>query len=238
MKKETASPCTTNITPTDYEVLPLNTLWPDLLPHCIDPAVQTVLNYAVREWIKERGCGADKQDEDTWDILGALDGKCAPPWELGDSCSWDMEFDHRIEEAAKNDDPLAYTAMASTQLCFMIDELRSFNSMLVSDKDQHVVEDICDRFRNHFKPKPESLDWWVIKRACHYMAPFALALAQRAFPDGDWEVLEGVFHSTVVDHQHRRCFEIMFGGYEYEPGSPHPIEFALMTGPLQGGYKN
>ena len=238
MNNETINLGTTQITPSEYEILQFATLWSDIRPHCDDPAIQAVLNDIAREWIKDHGWDEDEPLKQTWDIVEALKGRCPAPWELGDACSWDMEFELRIDMGAENQEPIADAALACSHLHYLIDEVRDIDHTLVSDKEQRLIEGICTRLRDQFKPEPDSLDWWVIKRGCHYMAPFALALAQKVFPDGDWEILEGINHSTVVDEKHHRCFDMLFGDYAHETDYLNPVEFALVTCPYQSGYYN
>jgi hypothetical protein len=219
------------MTPTDYEVLPLNTLWPEIHPHCSAPGVQALMNTSVRNWIKDHGWVQHKPEKDTWNILGALCGKCSAPWELGSSDYWCEEIDRRIEEGVVTDDPLAMLAKTTESMYCMIEEVRSSDSSIVSDKERKLISELYTRTQAAFEPKPESLDWWAIRHACHYVAPFALALAQHAYPDGDWEIVEGNHHSTVVDHLHRRCFDILLYDYKDQRNHVHPLELALQTGP-------
>jgi hypothetical protein len=226
MNKETPDKNGTSMASTDYEVLPLDTLWPDIHPHCCDPEVQALMNTSVRNWIRDHGWSHQKTEKDTWNILGALDGKCAAPWDLGSGDYWCEEVDRRIEEGVYDNDPLAMTAKASEELYCVIEEMHSSGSSIVSDKERQLIGDLYKRAQATFEPKPESLDWWAIRHACHYVAPFALALAQRAYPDGDWGIVQGSQHSTVVDHLKRRCFDILL----YDEREIHPLALALQTG--------
>jgi hypothetical protein len=226
LNKATLDKDGTDLAPADYEILPLNTLWPEIYSHCSDPEVQAQITTSARNWIKDHGWVHHKPEKDTWNILGALCGKCSAPWELGSSDYWCVEIDRRIEEGIHDNDPLAVAANASESLYFAIEELHSSGGSIVSDKERQLISELYTRTQAAFEPKPDSLDWWAIRHACHYVAPFALALAQRAYPDGDWGIIEGSQHSTVVDFLKRRCFDILL----YDEREIHPLALALQTG--------
>jgi len=44
LNKATLDKDGTDLAPADYEILPLNTLWPEIHPHCSDPEVQAQIS--------------------------------------------------------------------------------------------------------------------------------------------------------------------------------------------------
>ncbi|MGB5497209.1 MAG: hypothetical protein WBM97_22305 [Sedimenticolaceae bacterium] len=67
--------------------------------------------------------------------------------------------------------------------------------------------------------------WWAGVGTSHHLARFARELAQLAYPDGEWTVLDGADHSTVVDIRNRRVFDLV-----HHHGPVNPITF------VSGGY--
>ena len=47
-------------------------------------------------------------------------------------------------------------------------------------------------------PQPDSIEWFQVDHACHYIAEWAVAVAQACMPRLSWKIRRSPLHSTVV----------------------------------------
>jgi hypothetical protein len=53
-------------------------------------------------------------------------------------------------------------------------------------------------FRQQFYPQPDTLEWYQLFGACHWLAPFLKQLGKLAFPQWKWKGISGPLHSLAA----------------------------------------
>ena len=63
-------------------------------------------------------------------------------------------------------------------------------------------------------PRPDSIEWFQVHHACHYIAEWALEVAQLHMPQLRWEIRRSGLHSTVIGclrtGEIRVIFDVLF----------------------------
>lgn len=69
---------------------------------------------------------------------------------------------------------------------------------------------------SQFYPKPDSLEWYQLHNAGHYLAPWQRALGRRIFPELVWKIMTGDFHSTAYGTDKDGEIKIIFDILSFE----------------------
>lgn len=67
---------------------------------------------------------------------------------------------------------------------------------------------------NQRMPRPDSIEWFQVHHACHYIAEWAVEVAQVHMPHLRWEIRRSSLHTTVIGFLHtgeiRWLFDVLF----------------------------
>jgi hypothetical protein len=77
--------------------------------------------------------------------------------------------------------------------------------------------------REYFLNPRETPKFFIPMHSCHHIAPFAMCLAT-AWDKGGWQILQGEYHSTVVDVSRKLIFDFLIEDASHEA---EPVWFAL-----------
>ena len=209
--------------PQSYTVLDLDKNWERIVPYCYDVENQKILNECIREWISsnKKQWGHLLKE---WNVVEAFKRKQPAPWEFTSSDYWCNKIDEDIQKQVEEDNPLACAAHHGQMLSYCLYELGK--TALISKSESTVLHKVIHRLQKQFEPTEFMPQWWVPRHSCHDMAPFNLALACSAYPDGEWTIVYGELHSTVVDTRYKRVFDLLLWNY-LEFDGEHPFAFAL-----------
>ena len=152
---------------TDFEkfiVVNLADVWEEeLLPLCYRPEIIKILEECINSW-------HDNHPKRCLTRPWTLSDPELAPWELLDWGSWFDRIQDRIEAAGEKGDPEAVTH--SHILKIILDEELGLSEPAVAE-----LTSILERTERRFSPRREEPEWWMPAGACHFMAPWFLALA-------------------------------------------------------------
>lgn len=66
----------------------------------------------------------------------------------------------------------------------------------------------CDRCVTKI-PEPGTLAWYRAHGKCHWIAPFVLELAKLMFPNDEWELVSGDYHTVVTNKKRSMVLDIL-----------------------------
>jgi hypothetical protein len=79
-----------------------------------------------------------------------------------------------------------------------------------------------------FSKRWKDIHYYIPRAECHVWNPtFSLALAQCVYPDKEWEVVKGYYHTTVVDKKRTMCFDLVYANLSEKDEFPNPLKEAL-----------
>lgn len=173
--------------PTGWSLVDLRGRWSEIHPHCSSFEVRNEHQGCMEGWIEQHARRASPD----W-----------APWEMTMSDAWVTTIDNRVDEAAEIDE-----------------EVREARDAMWVSMSEHIElsdatrAELCAPYNEivkRFEPKAAvDPEWWVPMHACHDFAAFQCALARAWEPKGDWAPFYGGKHSTVVDLEGRRVFDIL-----------------------------
>lgn len=182
-----------------FAVLDLDRIWPyEILP-LIDsqPKLRALHTRSIREW-----CGRYwNTDELATTYTERTHGGA---WQFSTSDYWCTHIDKMIEEAAyehHNEDAQAY-------LAFRDAASHASDGKLLSGSAKNELLEAVKRLRQQFEPNRKEARYWTPCPACHTVTPWCRALAKAWKPKGNWRLIKGDQHSTVVDLKDRLIFDL------------------------------
>jgi hypothetical protein len=78
------------------------------------------------------------------------------------------------------------------------------------------------------RPSKNSPEWYRCAAACHWLRGFGCALAELAYPNHKWHIIEGKNHSTVIGRSRRavRVFDLLLWDYYPRNAAEQILKFA------------
>ena len=133
--------------------------------------------------------------------------KSAPHW-FARTDHWEMEVQRRFEEAADK----GYEEAVRYQNLWN----ESCGEDGYNSEEGWAALAAAEKL---FAPKEHEADWFRSFGHCHAVVHPMRYAAHLWKPDGEWEILEGDLHSTVISKKHKLAFDILVT-------DPHPVLFA------------
>ena len=208
----TRTPIITNVE--EFTAVDFADIWEiELLPLCYRPEIVETLEECINRW-------DDNHQVPQLSRPWTLSNPEFAPWYFSRTDYWCEEIDNRIAAAAKEGDPeaAAYSDIRFVLFAALNDELN------ISEATIAELTSIADMIERLFSPQREEPGWWAPIGACHFIAPWALALAKAWKPDGGWVLLRGRHHSTVYSPKLKLVFDPLL--FSFESG-PEILSFAL-----------
>lgn len=188
---------TLNILPMNYDFY---SNWHLIQPHLKKPLLIEAINKGIRSY---RGDGWSMED--------------GPPSSMGYLAdNPDVREREREEFMKDNPDkiPQEYKDLEAQQDRLHPDDIDDDQEQWFELQSQKecIIDDLIP------VPSEDEYGYYVMSGACHWWNPtFSLTLAGLMFPDEQWEVLSSNVHTTVVNKEKSRVFDILY--YEHQcPG--------------------
>lgn len=153
--------------------------WKLVRPHLHRPEVEQALNRGMTAYraMRARLCSDDCPGPNLWQLP-----YCAEQGPL--SCDSTDYWLYRTET-------LLEAAISNGTIKFDWPE---------ENADEKTMEDASETYsalQNQFYPKPDTLEWYQLSNAAHYLAPWLLELGKCVYPKLEWRVMIGDQHSLV-----------------------------------------
>jgi hypothetical protein len=87
--------------------------------------------------------------------------------------------------------------------------------------DDEAMEEAMEKFSElagEFYPKPDSVDWYILHNAGHYLASWEKELAKCVFPDLEWRLMTGEVHSLAYGADRLGNIKIVFDILSFDLG--------------------
>jgi hypothetical protein len=190
----------------DYTTIDVGGDWPRLRLLCEEPEPRLALECAMRRWLKY---DAKWHHESlNWTLRRALQGEAPAPWELSRNGDWTFRIDNAVQEAVESEVAAAVVGNCAEMATFGNASAQD-GELMLSDVETTRLSGIAAKIRRRVEPTPDSPEWWVPLASCHIIVPFGLELARLGYAEGDWRILWGKLHSTVLDMRHKRVFDLL-----------------------------
>jgi len=157
------------------------TYWNLVEPHLNDPEVLELLNSGMRTYCSDNPLAV----RISWDRDGHKG-----PWFFSIGDYWKIETELEFSESTEFADFIAKYESLAASLGYHYGELFDNQddpklNQLKQDHDKELLETY-----NRTCPQPNTYEWYQCLGAERYLAPWQKALAEKIFPDYEWEIYE------------------------------------------------
>jgi hypothetical protein len=179
------------------------------------PKLQRIFEDAVADWVADSPWM--KKRAGRWRYASHKNS----PFMLTYSDGAVMYVEQLIDDAYEADDPLAHAYYAMMTL--LTDETdQKLSAATIREMQKRV-----DAIWRDFEPPRDSARYWAPFHSCHTFALPALCLAHEWRPEGQWRILSGDLHSTVIDLKSKLVFDLVL----CEDHATDAVAFACRAAP-------
>jgi hypothetical protein len=171
--------------------------WDGLIrPHLHHPEVERALARGMNAYRKMRAalCKGASDWDTPWDPE-------AGPLDNDSSDYWLTRCDELLEEAIERG-----------EIEFEWPEDAEDEDAMEAAMEKH------SELAGQFYPKPESLDWYILHNAGHYLARWQRELGKLVFPDLEWKLLTGDVHSLAYGTDKLGNIKVIFDILSFDLG--------------------